>query len=118
MVDRASPAVRMARLAQRVPLGLLRPLESLVMRASGHDRDAPNLVVLLALPRSGSTLTYQLLVHGLQPVYLSNLAHLLYQVPLFGGMVSRRRCRGHRSDFHSVQGFTQGVCGPAEGLRF
>jgi len=105
-------------MAQKVPLGWLRPLESLWMRVSNRRDAKPRMVILLALPRSGSTLTYQVLVHGLKPVYLSNIGNLFYQVPLFGGLVSKRRCAGYRSDFRSSQGFVTGACGPAEGLRF
>jgi hypothetical protein len=35
-----------------------------------------------------------------------------------GGSLSSRVCAKHQSDFRSSQGFTQGICGPAEGLRF
>jgi len=84
---------------------------------TGQDRH-PRLVILLALPRSGSTLTYQALVHSLQPLYLSNLWNLLYAIPWTGGALSKRRCIAYHSDFRSSYGFVEGICGPAEGLRF
>jgi len=105
-------------MAQNLPLGWLRPLERLCMRASPQLPEKPRVVILLALPRGGSTLTYQVLVHGLKAAYLSNLGNLFYQVPLFGGLVSNWLCGNYRSDFRSRQGFVTGACGPAEGLRF
>ena len=59
-----------------------------------------------------------MLDHGLQSLYLSNPWNLLYGVPLLGGRISRRHCLGHESDFRSSHGFVEGLCGPAEGLRF
>lgn len=115
-MSRRSLAVRAARLVQRLPQGWARPLETPFVRSRTDGR--PTLVFVIALPRSGSTLTYQALVHGLQPLYLSNLWNLLYGVPWVGGQLSRTRCAGHESDFRSSHGFVEGMCGPAEGLRF
>ena len=116
-MNRRSAFVQAARLLQRLPQSWTRPLEVSLVRRYAEGRQA-NLIFLLALPRSGSTLTYQALVHGLQPLYLSNLWNLLYGVPWVGGQISRRRCLGHESDFRSSHGFVEGLCGPAEGLRF
>ena len=117
-MSRQSIAVRLGRLVQRLPLSLLRFLERPFVRSeraiSGH---AP-MIILLALPRGGSTLAYQALVHALAPVYLTNLWNMFYALPLFGGLLSRLRCHGHRSEFRSSQGFVEGLCGPAEGLKF
>jgi hypothetical protein len=76
------------------------------------------MIVLMALPRSGSTLTYQLLVHGFRLSYLSNFANMLFQLPLVGGFFSSIICRRYKSDFTSTYGFVGGGCGPAEGLQF
>lgn len=115
-MSRRSLSVRVARLLQRLPQGWARPLEAPLVRRKASGR--ANLIFLLALPRSGSTLTYQALVHGLQPLYLSNLWNLLYGMPWVGGRISHRRCLGHESDFRSSHGFVEGLCGPSEGLRF
>lgn len=117
MTGRQSPLVKTARLLQRVPQGWLRPMEKPFLQ-SRTDQASPCTVFLLALPRSGSTLTYQALIHALEPVYLSNLWNMLYGVPWIGGQFSRVRCTNHESDFRSSQGFVEGLCGPAEGLRF
>lgn len=76
------------------------------------------MLCILALPRSGSTLTYQSIIHGFDTVYLSNLGNLLYQLPLLGGQLSKIKCKGHNSSFTSSHGFVPGLCGPAEGLKY
>lgn len=115
-MSRQSVTVRAARLVQRIPLHWAQPVEAPLVRSRAAGR--PNLVFLLALPRSGSTLTYQALIHSIQPLYLSNLWNLLYGLPWFGGQFTRHYCFHHRSDFRSSHGFVEGMCGPAEGLRF
>jgi hypothetical protein len=107
--------VRAARLVQRLPLDALRPLESAFV---GPPAAPAGPLFLLALPRSGSTLTLQVLVHALAPHYLSNLGGALHRLPYLAGRLSRLTCAGARSDFRSRAGRTAGLCGPAEGLAF
>lgn len=111
-------SVKLGRLFQRLPFSWLRLVEWPFVYGRVGTSEQPCMVMLLALPRSGSTLTYQVLVHALQPRYLSNFGNLFFQLPLLGGLVSRRICYRHRSDFHSNQGLVAGLCGPAEGLQF
>ncbi len=120
MRNRRSLAVRVGRFLQSLPLSWLRAFESplISVRASRRNEPEPVLLILLGLPRSGSTLTYQCLIHSLKPVYLSNVWNLLYSTPLFGGILSDRLCNGYQSDFSSSHGFVEGLCGPAEGLCF
>lgn len=118
MTGRQSLVVRAARLAQTMPWKYLRPLEQHLIRSRSSGATHPPLIILLALPRSGSTLTYQSLIHAFQPAYLSNFWNLLYSLPAFAGLLSRKLCDGHESDFESAHGFVEGICGPAEGLRF
>lgn len=116
MKGRDAFVVRFGRALQAFPLAWLRPIEKLVLSSSpGRE---PKVIFLIAPPRSGSTVCYQALVHSLQPMYLSNLWNLLHQLPLLGGLLSRNRCTGHASSFSSSRGFVEGLCGPAEGLRF
>lgn len=115
MTGRSSLAVRAARAVQRLPLGGLHYLERPLLPAVDHPARP---IFLIALPRSGSTLAYQALVHGSDARYLTNLGNLLFFVPFLGGLASRRGCAPHVSDFRSRQGFVEGPCGPAEGLRF
>lgn len=115
-MGRRSISVRVARVLQKCPLWLLQCLEWPFLFMQKDKK--PKLLFVLALPRSGSTLTYQVIVHGLRAQYLSNVWNLLYQLPLLGGWVSRVIARNHQSDFRSEQGFVSGLAGPAEGLKF
>lgn len=118
MMGRTSMLVRLARQAQRFPLWIFRFMEwPIAVIYSKKNKKTP-AVFLLALPRSGSTVTYQTICHGLSVNYLSNLWNLLYQLPLLGGWLSSFKTRRHRSDFRSQHGFVSGLDGPAEGLRF
>lgn len=117
-MGRSSFMVRLVRWVQSSPLWLFRVLEwpfvALLARCSNNTQ----AIFVLALPRSGSTVTYQTICHGLSVNYLSNLWHLLYQLPLLGGWLSGLLAQRHCSDFSSQQGFVSGLDGPAEGLRF
>ena len=117
-MSRSSIVVRLARQIQRLPLSWLRWLEAPFVHLSRRARREPPMIILLALPRSGSTLTYQCLVHGLGATYLSNVWNMLFALPLVGATLSRLKCQGHDSDFRSEHGFVDGLCGPAEGLTF
>lgn len=118
MAGRSSISVRMARLIQILPLRSFRFLEwPFVLLASKKGTNVQAIFVL-ALPRSGSTVTYQSICHGLSVNYLSNLWNVFYQLPLLGGWLSARSAQAHRSKFQSSHGFVTGIDGPAEGLRF
>lgn len=120
MNSRQSAIVRLARIIQKTPLSWLRFSEYPIIRASHAYSNKPQsfLMILIALPRSGSTLTYQCLIHALKPYYLSNLWNLFYSIPLYSGFLSNHLCKNYKSDFISNHGFVSGLCGPAEGLRF
>lgn len=118
MFNRSSLAVRLARRVQNAPLWLLRFVELPFVALLGKRRAATPAIIVLALPRSGSTVAYQTICHGLAVNYLSNLWHLLYQLPLVGGWLSSPKALQHLSDFESQHGFISGLAGPAEGLRF
>lgn len=77
------------------------------------------MIILLAPPRSGSTLLYQVLSSGFRSIYLSNLWNLLYATPLIGGLLSESiRDSTRISSFKSNKGFVPGIVGEAEGLKF
>lgn len=78
----------------------------------------PGLICVVGPPRSGTTLTYQVIRHALGEQYLTNLDNLLYALPSVSFRVSRRLCRRKVSTFQSHHGFVPGICGEAEGLRF
>lgn len=116
-MTRATFKVRLGRLLQRLPFFVFRPLERIVGLCEARNYKCPPIFVL-ALPRSGSTLTYQLICHTFSVRYLSNLWNLLYQLPYLGCYLSERHCLNYRSNFISNNGFVSGLDGPAEGLRF
>ena len=118
MAGRSSVTVRLARYIQALPLWLFRFVEWPFVNLFGKQHGNTPAIFVLALPRSGSTVTYQSICHGLTVNYLSNLWHLFYQLPLIGGWLSALKARHHRSDFKSRHGFVPGLDGPAEGLRF
>lgn len=115
---RDSLVVKLGRGVQHIPLSWLRIFEvPFIAWRSEESKKLPMLFVM-SLPRSGSTLTYQVLIHALGLPYLSNLGNLLYQLPLFGGAISAWICRNYSSEFKSDYGYVSGICGPAEGLKF
>ncbi len=118
MKGRSSILVRIARRCQDFPLWLFRFLEWPFLTGRPREDRNTQAIFIFALPRGGSTLTYQVLCHGLSVNYLSNFWHLLYQLPLLGGWFSSYLARKHHSDFQSKLGFVAGLDGPAEGLRF
>ena len=115
-MNRSSLTVKVARLVQRFPFSIFRFLEWPFLFFSQEKKY--NFIILLAPPRSGSTLAYQLLCHAFESHYLSNFSHLFYKLPYLGGWFSGKSCNNYSSDFSSNQGFVRGVCGPAEGLHF
>ena len=70
-----------ARIFQSIPPFLLSWIEfSLPKKKS----DFYPIIFIIALPRSGSTVTYQLLNRGTKSLYLSNLWKLMYALPYIG----------------------------------
>ena len=117
-MNRKSLLIKFSRLFQKLPLSVLRLIEKPLAQFIYNPQISPKIIIIIALPRSGSTLTYQLLNHCFDSLYLSNLWNLLYQIPLFGGLLSSRICNDYKSHFISDQGFVKGICGPSEGLKF
>ena len=117
-INRSSFVVKLARIFQHFPLKIFRFLEyPFVMFFLKNKKITPALFIL-ALPRSGSTVTYQSICHGLKVNYLSNLWNLLYQIPFIAGYFSSKKALSHYSSFRSNKGFVGGIDGPAEGLKF
>lgn len=117
-MKRSSLSVRIGRVVQKLPLWLFQCIEGPLTIYYGDRRKKPQLIFILALPRSGSTVAYQTICHGLKVQYLSNIWNLFYQLPFMGGKLSRGKALRHQSDFRSRHGFVSGIDGPAEGLRF
>ncbi|MGM0529777.1 MAG: sulfotransferase [Bacteroidota bacterium] len=75
-------------------------------------------IFILAPPRSGSTLLYQLLIEAFHNVHLTNLQNLLFSTPMLGSFLSDWLCNKQRANFQSIRGFVPGMCGEAEGMKF
>ncbi len=117
-MDRNDIPVRIGRIFQDASL-LLRFLDY-PFRLPYLFRDKTSLpaIFILAPPRSGSTLLYQILTEGFYNVHLTNVWNLFYTMPLLGSLLSDRLCSNHHTKFESVRGFVPGFCGEAEGMKF
>lgn len=117
-INRSSFIVKLARIFQYIPLKIFRFLEYPFIVFFLKNKNTTPALFILALPRSGSTVTYQSICHGLKVNYLSNLWNLLYQIPFIGGYFSSKKAFSHYSSFKSNKGFVEGKDGPSEGLKF
>ena len=75
-------------------------------------------IFIVAPPRSGSTITYQLVAHCIENFHLTNIWNLLYSTPVLGSVISEKICKHKTASYTSKHGFVPGLCGEAEGLRF
>jgi hypothetical protein len=76
------------------------------------------LLCIVAPPRSGSTLTYQVLSSAFRGYSLRNISNFLYATPVIGYLATKKLCGNYESTFCSSHGFVPGMCGEAEGLKF
>ena len=111
---RKSFLVIMARILQSVPPILLNWIELYLKK---YNIKKYPIIFIISAPRSGSTLTYQILSKGIRCQYFTNLWNLLYSVPLIGGLFSMDKMSS-KNDFSSDRGLVDGVYGQAEGLKF
>ena len=74
------------------------------------------MIAIVSAPRSGSTLTTQILARGTKSLYLTNFWNLLYAMPLIGGLLSKNKTA--KNDFQSNLGWVDGIYGESEGMRF
>lgn len=82
--------------------------------ASEVDEDPP-CAFLLASPRTGSTLTYQILSHCLPFSYLSNLVNEHFpEHPIVGAVLHASLDASVEPDFQSEYGKTEGILQPSE----
>jgi hypothetical protein len=78
---------------------------------------SPRLFIL-GLPRSGTTLVYQYIVHRLHVAYFTNAAGRYYLAPGLATWVQRGLHTEHRSNFRSEYGTATGPTAPHEAGRF
>lgn len=112
--DRKSRLVILGRFLQSIPPVFFTWIEFLCNKR--NIKQYP-FIILVSAPRSGSTLTYQILSRATSSMYLTNLWNLLYSVPIIGGKISRNK-RSNSNNFISNKGLVQGVYGESEGLKF
>ena len=113
-ISRKSSSVFFGRLFQSIPTYLISWLE--IFFKKGHVKRYP-LIILVSPPRSGSTLTYQILSRGAIALYLTNLWNVLYAIPIIGGLLSINS-KSKRRNFTSNRGLVAGMYGESEGLKF
>ena len=115
---RASDVVKsLGKLLQWSDTGLLRAVERVLAPGEARTTRCP-LLAVFGPPRSGTTLTYQLLSQGLDCWFISNLEYVLYRTPVLARRLAEACTGPYVSDYHSQQGFVRGANAPAEANRF
>lgn len=76
------------------------------------------LICILAAPRSGSTLAYQVLCDAFENNHLTNFANLLFATPTLSFKIQSLFDDRIKSSYNSSHGFVSGLFGEAEGLKF
>ena len=121
-MSRTSFFVRLATFLSSFNLGPLIFLDYLFLSFIQifHRPKIPPAVFILAIPRSGSTLSYQCFSQYFSLPYLTNLSHFFYQLPAFSIVISKLLCFLIRPKvlYRSRLGFVDGLLGHAEGYRF
>ena len=105
--------LKIARFFQNIPPFFLTWIECFLRKKRGQKFP---IIFLVALPRSGSTLTYQILNRGTKSLYISNLWNLLYALPYIAGSSVNSKSKNNR--FDSDRGLVAGLNGESEGMRF
>lgn len=119
MITRNSWSIKLLRKLQKSVIpSLIIPFEKLLQFALDKTlKDIP-VICVLAPPRSGSTLTYQLLASGIKSYYLDNFTNFFYKTPIFGLLIEKLVNPHHVTSYKSSYGFVSGINGEAEGLQF
>ena len=106
---------RLGRTFREFDLGILRAVESLLVRNCPCEVKMP-LLAVCGPPRSGHTLTYQVITQGVGVFVVDNLQYFFYRTPLIGCLLSKLFCRPYVSDFKSRGGYIEGLNGPQQGV--
>ena len=85
----------------------------MLLRGEPAPPDAP-LIAVCGCPRSGHTLTYQLITQGLRVHVTDNFQYMLHRTPLVAHWLSRVVCRPYVSDYKSDGGYIRGLSGPQQ----
>ena len=116
-LNRENLLIKFGRIYQKYS-SILTPFDKLIFNSVGLNQSNLKVLCLLSPPRAGSTITYQILNHYLQSIYLSNLWNLGYSTPFLSGLFTKNSTIVHKSSFRSEKGFVKGLYGEAEGLKF
>jgi hypothetical protein len=106
---------KLGRTFRQSDLGILRAAEAVLVRNCPNEIDMP-LLAICGAPRSGHTLTYQLITQALNVFVVDNFQYLFYRTPLIGYLLSRLFCRRYSSDYRSNRGYIPGLNGPQQGV--
>lgn len=78
------------------------------------DEELPTLHVV-GVPRSGTTLLYQTIAHGLDVAYVTNLVAAFWRAPVYGLLLAQKLgVDNAASSFDSIFGRTAGIAEPHE----
>ena len=107
-----SPVASITNVVQKV----ISPLESLILRSA----PAPRLrqLFIIGLPRSGTTLVYQYLVHRLELAYFTHAVGRYSRIPCVVTAAQHLLHGGYESDFQSRYGRSRGAVSPREAGSF
>ncbi len=106
-------------LFQKMDSGLCRAIESLLIRNEPDDtKSNMPFIAVCGIPRSGTTLTFQLITQAIDVMLINNLHYLFYRSPLVGYWISKWITRAYISDYRSDFGFIAGLNGPAQAYYF
>jgi hypothetical protein len=90
-------------------LGPLLEMNDRLAFTGGPADDEHGSVFIVGLPRSGTTLTYQLAAAGTDAGYINNLIARFWESPAYGVYLARHLGLPRRVSFASVHGSTDGV---------
>lgn len=106
-------------LFQKMDVGFCSTIESLLLRREPDDNKSNMpFVAVCGPPRSGTTLTFQLITQVIDGMVISNLHYLFYRTPLIGYRLSKWFTRPYISNYRSDFGFIAGLNGPAQAALF
>ncbi len=71
-------------------------------------------VFIVGVPRSGTTLLYQLMMSAFKFAYIPNVANTWYECPIRATRWALRWCKPYVSSFSSTHGYEQGCLAPSE----
>src|SRR5512145_2796404 len=93
----------LGRIVRGLDLGILRGIESRLVRRVSPDIAVP-LIAVCGAPRSGHSLTTQVITQGVRVNFVDNLQYVFYRTPLVGYLLSRALTKPYVSDFKSSRG--------------